>query len=226
MIAQNYNSEDAFARWRPTGLQRHLQHIRQSFRPARLFAPVPCELPVRVSGVSLLKRCFAAKFGIITWGVFTRAFWPIYQRGVSPRFYGSVIFSSSPEDEDAPSLFEIAQEVRTARDDDVAIDGIEDFLSIIRDDYSLAMRVPVPEVLAMDPGYHLQSIGIERHKLPQGYLHHRLVPILTHPRIPYATLVDCKYWSPGFTAIWQSGDPLLTPAECRIYQSEFPEVVP
>jgi hypothetical protein len=226
MIAQNYNSENAFARWRSTGLLRHLQQIRRSFRPARLFAPMPWELPVRVPEVSLIKRCFVAKFGVITWGVFTRAFWPIYQPGISPRFYGSVIFSSSPEDEDAPSLFEIAQEVRMARDYDLPVEGIEEFLSIIRDDYSMAMRVPVPEALAMSPGYHLQSIGIERHKLPQGYLHHRLVPILTHSRIPYATLVDCKYWSPEFTAIWRSGDPLLTAGELQIYREQFPEIIP
>lgn len=92
--------------------------------------------------------------------------------------------SFEPETEDAPSLFEIADEVRQVRDYDVPLEGIERFAEVIRDDYSMPMRIAVPERIAIQEGYYLQSIGIEREKLPDQYLHHRLVPIVTHPRIP------------------------------------------
>jgi hypothetical protein len=227
MRAQNHDADQAFARWRPTGLRIHLEAIRHAYRAARPFAPGPRDISAREAGVTLVQRCTVTNFGHLTWGVFTRAFWPIYRPGITPRFYGSVVFSFGTQDEDSPSLFEVAQEIRTLRDDDEdPLEGVEDFARIIRDDYSAEARVPVPGILAMRNGCHLQSIGIERHKLPCGYLHHRLVPIITHPAIPYATLVHHRYWSPDFTTTWLSGHPLLSREELESYQADFPTITP
>lgn len=226
MVPQNYNAEEAYARWRSTGLRRHLQEMRASHRLARFLAPVTRDLHPDDRGVAPWGQWFTTKFGLLTWGVFTRAFWAIYQKGTSPLFFGSVIVSGARDDEDAPSLFEVAEQVRVIRDCDVPTDGIEDFADVIRDDYSMPMRVAVPESVAMQGGYFLQSIGIPRRKLPHGYLHHRLVPIVTHPRIPYATILDCRFWNEDFKRIWRSGNPLLTEDNLRRYREEFPEVDP
>lgn len=226
MIQQNYNAEDAFARWRPTGLLSHLQRIRQAYRRTRLLASPARDLDPSDREVTGIQRWLTTKFGVVTWGVFTRAFWPIYQKGTSPLFFGSLIISCVPEDEDAPSLFEVAEEVRQVRDYDVPVDGIEEFAEVIRDDYSKPMRVAVPERIAMRSGFFLQSIGIERRKLPDGYLHHRLVPVITHPRYSYASIIHQRFWGEEFTAIWRSSERLLTDAELKRYQEAFPEIVP
>ncbi|MGC4072391.1 MAG: hypothetical protein QM760_07730 [Nibricoccus sp.] len=84
----------------------------------------------------------------------------------------------------------------------------------------------MPAQIAMQQGYSLQSIGILRRALPCGYLHHRLVPIVTHPRIPYATILASKYWGEEFTKIWLSGSPPLSEGDLEKYRQNFPEITP
>jgi hypothetical protein len=193
---------------------------------ARLLDRVAGDLHPDCREVTPFQQWYVTKFGVLTWGVFARAFWSIYQKGSWPLFFGSVIWSRAEEDEDAPSLFEIAEQVRIVRDFDVPTEGIEEFVATIRDDYEMTQRIPVPESVAMREGYFLQSIGIPRRKLPDGYLHHRLVPIVTHPKIPYATILDCRFWTEDFTTIWRSGDPLLSEEELQRYREAFPDITP
>ena len=225
MTAQNYSSEDAFQRWRKTGLRQHLDYINAAYRSHRFAIKPANDIHPSHSRMARVHNWVTVKFGTVTWGVFARAFWPIYQKGKSPLFFGSVVLSFDRDDEDAPSLFEIAQEIRIIRDHDVPLDKIESFAGIIRDDYAMVPRLEVPERIATKSGIYLQSIGMERAKLPTGYLHHRLVPIITHRSVPYATVVDHKFWSPEFKEIWLSGNPLLSAEELKEMQQHFPDVI-
>lgn len=111
MTSQNYSAEDAFRRWRKGGLRRHIESIRGNYisgRSISLIASHNLDLYSDTLG-STLGEWHTLMFGRVTWGVFARAFWPIYQPGKRQLFYGSVIFSDDPDDEDSPTLFEISE---------------------------------------------------------------------------------------------------------------------
>lgn len=226
MTAQNYNAEDAFHRWRDGGLSVHLRVMRRKYLIRRLLASVSTLEHLSDRTISKFVKGQTLVFGRVTWGVFARAFWAIYQPGKSPIFFGSVIYSDDPADEDSPALFEIAEYSRRVMEDDVPLNGIEEYAAVIRDDHSLPPRIVVPTQIATKPGVYLQSIGIQREKLPRGYLHHRLVPIIVHRSRPYASIIPQRYWGGKFRALWCAGDPLLSEQVLAGYRAEWPEIEP
>ncbi len=226
MCAQNYSAVDAHRRWLNSDLGSELRIIRRNYLRHRLSISLS---PVERSCFPLMSRFAKWRtlvFGRVTWGVFARAYWAIYQPGVSPAFYGSVLFSEDPADHNSPALFEIAEYSRKVMEFDVPLDGIEHYANVIRDDHSMPGRLEVPVPLATKPGVFLQSIAIERARLPCEYLHHRLVPIVTSRSAHFAAIIHHQHWSPEFRGLWCAGDPPLSEMDLADYSTESPEITP
>ncbi len=226
MTDQNYSAVDAYRRWQNSGLGAHLEIIRRNYSRPRLFDR-PSLLEYRSKPqVSRFAKWRTVAFGRVTWAVFARAYWAIYQPGRSPGFYGSVIVSNDPVDDDGPVLFEIAEYTRRVSEYNVPLTGIEDFARVIRDDYELPPVMEVPESIAQKKGVFLQTILMERAKLPGGYLHHRLIPVVAAAGSGFVSPVPHRYWGDEFRACWSGGDPLLSEARLRQYRADSPEIVP
>jgi hypothetical protein len=226
MSAQNYSAVDAYGRWRDTDLRAYLRVIRRNYVRYRL-GGLPTSLEYRTfPKVSRFAKWRTVVFGRVVWGVFARAYWAIYQPGVSSLFYGSVLYSNDVSDEGSPSLFEISEYSRRVMDYDVPLDGIEEYAKVIRDDHSLPDPVEVPTEIAAKRGVFLQTIGIERAKLPRRYLHHRLVPIVKFRGSGFASIIHHAYWGAEFRGIWSTGDPLLSEQELAAYRADSPEITP
>jgi hypothetical protein len=226
MNPQNYSAVDAYRRWADYDLAGQLRVISRRYLRHRLRG-FPARADYRlVPRVSAFAKWRTVIFGRVTWAVFTRAFWAIYQPGLSPVFYGSVVVSDDVADESTPSLFEIAEYSRRVKEYDVPIDGIEEFARVIRDDNSLPDTMEIPVGIAMKRGVFLQTVGIERARLPCGYLHHRLLPVVYLRRSGFVSIVHHRYWGAEFSARWCAGDALLSEEELREYRVDFPEIEP
>lgn len=226
MAPQNYSAVDAFQRWAGSDLRKHLRIIRRKYLWHRWIGGVsPLELRA-LPRAGILTKYRTITTGRVTWAVFARAYWAIYQRGVSPGFYGSVLVSDDPSDESSPALFEISEYSRRVREFDVPLDGIKEYAHVIRNDDSPNDRIEVPVALAMKPGVWLHTILVERAKLPLGYLHHRLVPVVYVRGSPFVSIIHHRYWGAEFRALWSAGDSPLPEEELRIYRDKNPEVVP
>jgi hypothetical protein len=155
-----------------------------------------------------------------------RAFWPIYTRGKN-NHYGSVVSGWDPFLRDSPALFEIAENVRKLRKQQGEPPQLAKFAGQIRNDtLPCPNRILVPKELTGDRMVIFQSIYIPRSSLPEGHLHNRLVPIVSHPRFAYAFIVPAKYWPAGFKREWLAGGPLLDAKAIASYHAGFPGVVP
>jgi len=226
MSEQNYSAVDAFRRWQGSDLALHLNKARRNYTRHRL-GGLPSGMEYRSEPrVSRFSKWRTVVFGRVTWAVFARAYWAIYQPGRSPAFYGSVIVSRDEADESGPALFEIAEYTRRVREYDVPLDGIAEYVRVIRDDNSLPHTIEVPESIAQKRGVYLQTILVERAKLPCGYLHHRLIPVTFSKGSGFVSAVHQRYWDDDFRASWSQGDPPLTEDQLREYRANFPEIVP
>ncbi|MGJ8638805.1 MAG: hypothetical protein ACSHYA_05385 [Opitutaceae bacterium] len=224
MEVQDYNADTAFSRW-SSGLQPHLDVIRESYAMRRGLHLPQADLLNHLGDESYLKRYLALNCGVVSWGVFARAFWAIYANGEN-NFYGSVVVGDHPDMANSPILFEIAEEIRRVRDFDVDTTGIEAFVEIIRDDCSMANRIQVPKSISSGYDVFLQSLRIDRRDLPTGYLHHRLVPVAYSSRHTYSKIVSSKFWSEEFREIWSSGLPPLSTETLQGYAEAWSEIKP
>ena len=151
------------------------------------------------------------KEGRVAMGHFARAFLPAYIPGVHTH-YGSVVYSTDPAHNE--QLFELAwrvNELRRGANRPPA--GTEEVACAIRNDRSDFARIELPPELGVEQGCYFANICIHRTRLPLGYIHSRLVPILIAPeKSPWCSLLPLRFWGETFQRIWKSGPPAC-PAE-------------
>jgi hypothetical protein len=144
--------------------------------------------------------------GRVVLGHFARAFFPAYIPGMNTH-YGSVVYCADPHA--SGGLFDLAWRVNQLRKDALPPPpGTEQVAFAIRDDQSDFARIEMPLALGVGSGRYFANICILRSRLPSGYLHSRLVPILICPeQTQWCCLLPLRFWSPRFSGIWASGDP-------------------
>jgi hypothetical protein len=206
--AGSYDSAAAYQRWRGK-LGPALAAIRARYSG---FRRIGFGAPIHI-------------FGRAVWGVFVRAFWPIYMGGKRGH-HGSVVASFDPFFEDSPGLFEISEDLRRLRESSNEPKSVEKFARILRNDYRAPARVTVPKELTTGRKVFFQSVFIPRSRLPGGYLHHRLVPIVASRIVSAAQILPLKFWPPEFQRIWQLGEPLLPAETLAEYQRRSPTIRP
>lgn len=149
--------------------------------------------------------------GEVVWGVISRAFFPAYLPGRHTH-YGSVVYAV---DNQAPySVFEMAYRVNELRDGvTVPPEGTVHIAAMIRDDHSDFSRVRLPSVLGAKGDAYLANLCLHRSRLPLGYVHDRLVPLLIAPtETEWCCLLPLRAWSPKLQEIWGSGSPAYYPS--------------
>lgn len=217
----DYNEEKAYARWRGQ-MGDCLKEARALFAKRPLVCLPDADL-LKDNTRSLFTKMIVLNRGRLVWGCFARAFWPAYVPGAR-NHYGTVLLSFDPSFEDSPGLFRLSKELRELRNSDAEPVGFGRFCRIIRDDHHGPNRVRVPAQLTGGKIVYYQSICIQRKRLPIGYLHHRLVPVLALPTIRYCMILPLRFWSARLREIWQFGEPLLDAQEINHYQRAFPVV--
>jgi len=137
---------------------------------------------------------------------FARAFFPAYIPGYRTH-YGSVVYSSDPAACD--DVFEISWRVNQLRKSGAPPPpGTEVVARAIGDDQSEFSRLDLPPQLGGNGKGCFGNLCIHRDRLPMGYLHSRLVPILIEPgRTRWCCLLPLRFWSATLTKIWESGPP-------------------
>lgn len=226
MVPQNYSAVDAYRRWAGVDMREQLRRIRRNYFRHRL-AGMPTALEYKMKPqVGIFAKWRTVILGRVTWAVFAGAYWAIYQPGVNPLFYGSVLFSLDDSDGSSPALFEVAEYSRKVMEYDVPLEGIEEYAKVIRDDYSLPPTIKVPLGIATKEGVFLQSVGVERAKLPHGYLHHRLVSVVHFPGSKFVSIIHHRHWGNEFRNIWCAGDASMSKDQLATYRADFPQVTP
>jgi len=178
-------------------LFRSLQPLREKDAPRD-------RLALQHAKESLLYR------GYVVWGCITRAYFPAYIPGKHTH-YGSVVYTLVERD---PSpVFQLAQAVNRLREDrSPAPAGTEKVAAAIRDDHSTFVRLKLPAEIGADPRSYLGNICIHRTRLPSGYLHDRLLPILVIPEeTDWCCILPLRGWPPRLREIWLSGPPAYQP---------------
>ena len=156
--------------------------------------------------------------GYVVLGHFARAFFPAYIPG-NHTHYGSVVYSTDPGDCDG--VFELAWRVNQLREIGYTPPpGTEKVARAIGDDHSNFVRLDLPTQLGGNGKGCFGNVCIHRSRLPLGYLHTRLVPILIEPRrTKWCCLLPLRFWGSTLTEIWQSGPPCYSPElfaeQCR-----------
>ena len=157
--------------------------------------------------------------GSVVMGHFARAFFPAYIPGTATH-YGSVVYSIDPVPAD--SLFELAWRVNELRkDSSPPPSGTENVALAIRDDQSQFARIMLPPSVSGLERAYFGNICVHRSRLPLGYLHDRLVPLLVAPgKSEWCTLLPLRFWDDKFKSIWSSGPPAYDPepfkAQCYL----------
>lgn len=220
---QNHDAKDAYQRW-DSRLEDFIDEMRESYSKQK---PFPEWIHFKESSeVGSTGRWRVLRQGRIVWGVFARAFWPIYTRGEN-NHYGTVLCGLQPPALDrGVFLFELGQTLRNLRENGGEKPEHREFFQAVRDDFDSTSRLMVPGDLAASREIYFQAIYIHREKLPAGYLHHRLVPIIIHETIPYASILPLRFWGDEFSDIWKSGSPPLSEATLQQYQLANPGVIP
>ena len=144
--------------------------------------------------------------GRIVFGQFARAFFPAYIPG-SQTHYGSVVYSTDPAR--SGEVFDLAWRVNELRRaGGLRPAGTEQVAAAINDDQSDFSRIHLPVELGIHPGCYFANICIHRSRLPLGYIHTRLVPILIAPELTqWCALLPLRAWSVQFQELWKSGAP-------------------
>jgi hypothetical protein len=163
-------------------------------------------------------RMILGYHGYVVLGHFARAFFPAYIPGTRTH-YGSVVYSLDPAGCD--DLFELAWRVNQLRKSGAPPPpGTEQVAWAIGDDQSQFSRLDLPAQLGGNGKGCFGNLCIHRSRLPLGYLHSRLVPILIEPRrTKWCCLLPLRFWSSHLIGIWQSGPPCypqeVFSARCR-----------
>ncbi len=157
--------------------------------------------------------------GSVVFGHFARAFFPAYIPGKQTH-YGSVVYSTDPDGK--ADLFDIAWRINVLREGRPP-KGAEKVAAAIRDDRSQFVRMEVSEAVGAPSECYFANLCIHRTRLPLGYLHSRLVPLLIAPKkTPWCCLLPLRFWSSEMRAVWESGAPLYDAAafaaQCRQFR--------
>ena len=222
---QNFNAESAYKRWQGE-LGQHLTETIKAFKSHSLIKMPDSSCWQDTVMPDRTAKFLVYNFGRVVWGVFARAFWPIYIPGKHDH-YGSVVFGFDHFFNDSPALFEIVEDLRALREQGGEPKHLNKFAAQIRNDsFPTPNRVRIPPELAGERKAYFQSIYIPRTSLPGGYLHTRLVPIVVHPMSSYAIMVPLKFWPEKFKAKWLEGKPPLDAQALAAYHIAFPDVEP
>ncbi len=206
----DYDPSKLAEKW-PRSLQALLADCQQrwdSGRPKRRwwsFGEPEADLPQDQASPRDDQRLLAYD-GIVTLGHFARAFFPAYIPG-DQTHYGSVVYANDPASSD--EVFHLAWRVNELRQDgSTPPPGTEAVAKAIRDDHSDFSRIEMPAALGVGAGRYFANICIHRGRLPLGYIHSKLVPILILPeRTPWCSILPLRFWSPELVDIWKSGAP-------------------
>lgn len=224
-MATDYNPEALAVKWhRPIHVFREqCQALWEAGRPKKrwfsLRDPEPDLAADKMTPRS--DRLILAYHGQVVLGHFARAFFPAYIPGKKTH-YGSVVYSR--ELADCSSVFDLAWRVnQLRRDNSPPPPKTEAVARAIRDDRSSFAVIHLPPALGTRPGSCFGNICIQRSRLPLGYLHTRLVPILIQPDMTdWCTLLPLRFWSQDFIDIWRSGPPIYPPEpiieQCRKFR--------
>lgn len=156
------------------------------------------------------KRALLYK-GQVVWAMFARAFFPAYVPGRNTH-YGSVVYSVTPH---APySVFEMVYRLSELRDgSSLPPHGTEEIAAALNDDESNFSRLRLPSTLGAQGEWYFANVCIHRSRLPLGYLHDRLVPILIAPaETEWCCILPLRYWAPKLKDLWGSGPPAHPPS--------------
>lgn len=152
--------------------------------------------------------------GRVVWGHSARAFLGAYVPG-KETFYGSVVYSvTEPVLDD---VFELAYQVNELRQDDsFPPEGTEEVATAIRDDSSKFTRIRLPAEIGVKGEAYFANISFLRSRLPLGYLHDRLLPILIAPdKTPWCALLPLRFWPEELRDTWESGTSALPSESVR-----------
>lgn len=220
----NYSPENSSAKWatKTAGALEELRARWQSGCPRkRLFSfgfPESDALLDRMTP-AVAKRILLYE-GQVVLGHVARAFFPAYIPGKHTH-YGSIVYSTDPVPVD--SLFALAWRVNELRKDKAPPPaGTERIASAIRDDRSQFARLLLPPSIGGLERCFLANVCIHRSRLPLGYLHDRLVPLLIAPaKTEWCTLLPIRFWPDTLKGTWVSGPPVYDPgpfkARCAIH---------
>lgn len=151
--------------------------------------------------------------GRLVWGHFARAYIPAYIPGKNTH-YGSVVYSADAEPAD--SIFELAWKVNELRSGKPVPRGTEEVARAIENDQSQFARIALPRELGVTGNCFFANLCIHRSRLPLGYIHDRLVPLLILPeKTQWCTLLPLRFWPDQLQAVWSSGPPAGDQARYR-----------
>jgi hypothetical protein len=223
-LMQDYDAKKAYARWEGS-LGKNLKDTKDIFAKRKRFRWLDMDAKRDYLCTSRLVQFLTFNYGRVVWGVFARAFWPIYTCGRNDHC-GNVVLSFDPIFEDGPGLFEIAERIRLLRESDRNPRHLRRFTKIIRDDSNFTPTINVPKEITSGRKARFQSIFINRNRLPDKVLNHRLVPVLALRSTNYAMILPLEFWSPELKRRWFLGDPPLNAEVLLLYQAAFPDVEP
>lgn len=169
-------------------------------------------------------RMMLAHEGTVVLGHFVRAFFPAYIPGRRAH-YGSVVYGKDPAM--CTEVFDLAWRVNELRQNHrPPPQGTEIVASSIRNDQSSFPRIELPPALGVEKGRFVANLCIHRSRLPLGYIHSRLVPLLICPdKTHWSCLLPRRFWSPRMVEVWKSGPPVY-PREAFAAQCRYMRVKP
>ncbi len=150
--------------------------------------------------------------GRVVWGLVSRAYLPAYVPGHRTH-HGSVVYSLDAREPD--SIFELAWAVNELRANRLTPPpGTESVAAAMRDDRSAFARLRLPEEVGAYGEAYLANLCVHRTRLPGGYLHDRLLPILVFPeRTEWCCILPLRGWPQPLQELWLSGPPANDPVE-------------
>jgi hypothetical protein len=148
--------------------------------------------------------------GRIVWGLISRAFFPAYIPGKNTH-YGSVVYALDAHEPD--SIFELACSVNELRADHAPPPpGTERVAEAIRDDRSSFTRILLPVEVGAHGTSYFANLCLHRTRLPLGYIHDRLLPLLVAPEeTEWCCILPLRGWPQSLKGIWSSEAPVYSP---------------
>jgi hypothetical protein len=212
----DYSPDKLASKWRdrlPPLFDETAQLWKEGKPRRRLFSFGPPESDLRHDQQTPPKaKATLLYHGRVVWGLIARAFFAAYLPGRNT-FYGSVVYSLDAYEPD--SIFELAWRVNELRKNNAPPPkGTETIARAIRDDSSDFARLRLPTEVDAYGSSYLANLCIQRTRLPKGYLHERLLPILVSPEeTEWCCILPLRFWSPKLKEIWLTGSPAYEPAE-------------
>ena len=212
----DYSPEKLSAKWEGR-LQPLLTAIRAQWertRPRLPFLRLRWQVPdIRNDRATPLRAKRALLFhGQVVWGLISRAYLPAYVPGRRTH-YGSVVYAVDTYEPD--SIFELAWAVNQLRADRLPPPpGTEKIADAMRDDRSVFTRLRLPLEAGAYGEAYLGNLCIHRTRLPGGYLHDRLLPLLVAPeKTEWCCILPLRGWPQKLRELWLSGPPANDPVE-------------